>query len=370
MLIDPVVPPSLGLGLTRPLGDPLGASKTMLPDYWREVSDPIDVPSIWLLRNAHVFGGNITKRRPEGYEWGQLLLTSTGDMLPASFGVMDGNRETSASLISRLDGTMRLREIPEARVLKGSYYFLGNVHRHFGHNIVEGVTRAWAIPFLDAASLDNVKFIVYEDTLSTYSWDLLRLAGVRREQVVHASRHDVVERLIVPDIAMRTHRWITKFQHEIWRGMADNVSGERPWRRVLLSRKNISERPLENQEAVELMLRDHGYEVVCPETLDVEDQIRLASESISLAGCVGSQMYLAAFQADRGTNLVLAPRNFYLKDDLLISQASGSHLEVVLGSKIDFSKEKTERTWNVNLPSVEAALANVKSQIDARFIGL
>ena len=322
VVIDPAPPRTLLEAIKEPLGDPQGAHNQMVPERWLQKAEPATIPSLWVLKRAHVFGGRITARSVESYEGGapveghnggQLLLTADGAMLPASYGVLDGNNSIATDYLTVTPSGLQIKQTPDARELKGSYYFLGNVHRHFGHNLVEGVSRAWALDLINDVLRSEMTFLVFEPDLADHSIALLELAGVPKERITHASAHDVVEHLIVPDMAMRTHRWITRLQEKVWRTMAANTQPSAPYRKVYLSRSAHRQRPLTNEADVEAYFQKAGYEIVQPEKLPVNEQVSLAAESISLAGCVGSQMYLAAFQSPGAHNLIVGPRNFYLK---------------------------------------------------------
>lgn len=366
MNVDAVPWPSLLAGMTIPLGDNLGSARAMLPDYWTSTPEPIDHPSIWLLNHAHVFGGRITGRDSGGIRGGQLVLTSDGMLIPASFNVMDGNKSLPADLVTIVCGSPVMKAPPPSQTLSGTFYLIGTVHRHFGHSLLEALTRLWAVKMISPDLFENLKFLVYEPDLPVFASELLRLAGVPLDRVVHASPHDVVEKLIVPDVSMRTHRWISGHQQRVWQLIAEGVPADRPHRKVFLSRRRIAERALANQAVIEEIFAASGYEVVAPETLDLKAQIQLARESISLAGCVGSQMYLAAFQRPGAHNVVMAPRNFYLKDDTLIHRANSLELEVVLGSKVNFSQPKDQMTWTVDGKSVQKAIDIAVKHVDTR----
>ncbi|BCW71814.1 glycosyltransferase 61 family protein [Arthrobacter sp. NicSoilB8] len=374
-VIDPAPPRTLLEAIKEPLGDPQGAHDQMMPDCWLQKAEPVIIPSLWMLERAHVFGGRITARSiesceagapVEGHNGGQLLLTADGAMIPASYGVLDGNNSIATDYLTLTPAGLQLKQAPDSRELKGSYYFLGNVHRHFGHNLVEGVSRAWALDLMNDALRSEINFLVFEPDLADHSVALLELAGVPKERITHASAHDVVEHLIVPDMAMRTHRWITRLQEKVWRTMAANSQPATPYRKVYLSRSAHGQRPLTNEADVEAYFQTAGYEIVQPEKLPVHEQVRLAAESVSLAGCVGSQMYLAAFQLPGAHNLVVGPRNFYLKDDVLIHQTTGARLEVVLGSPIDLTASKYDRAWGVSVADVDKAMSAVNKTLSAR----
>lgn len=371
-VIDPAPQPTLLEAIKVPLEDSQGAHDQMVPERWLQKAEPAIIPSLWVLRHAHVFGGRITARSVEsynggppveGHNGGQLLLTAEGAMIPASFGVLDGNNSIATDYLTVTPSGLQIKETPDFRELKGTYYFLGNVHRHFGHNLVEGVSRAWALDLISNDLRPEVNFLVFEPELADHSVALLELAGIPKERIAQASAHDVVEHLIVPDMAMRSHRWITRLQQKVWKAMAVNSKPTVPHRKVFLSRSAHGQRPLTNEAEIEGFFETAGYEIVQPEKLPVNEQVRLAAESISLAGCVGSQMYLAAFQSPGAHNLILGPRNFYLKDDALIHQTTGAKLEVILGSPISFTANKFERAWDVSLAEVEKAMSAVNATL-------
>lgn len=339
-----------GLDALDPLDDWLGAPKLAVPDIWSdELPEP---PSLWCLRDALVFGGRIT-RRAHGYHYdGQLTVTATGGVIPGSYGVMDGNRTLAGDLLTASDHGWVLKCPPEPRRLFGTYVLLGNVHRHFGHVMLEGLTRAWALEYLHP-SLD-VTYLVYEPEIPQFARQLLALAGVPPERTVHASPCDRVERLIVPDVGMRSHRWITTAQDRVWQRIAAHASHDTPWLSVFLSRGGQGARRCRNEHEVENRFRDAGWLIVRPEKLSVREQIRLAGTSRRLAGLVGSQMYLACFQRRGGDNRVIAPRNFFLRDDVLIAAVREHRLRVAFGSMADYRER--ERPWSADLDAVKSLL--------------
>ncbi|MEB2486952.1 glycosyltransferase 61 family protein [Burkholderia multivorans] len=335
-------------------GSGKGGARIFLPERWRNDEFDIDHLSISFLNSPYVFGGKISRRIPGFHFCGQTIITSDGKLIGASYGTMDGNQALPGDILCK-DGDGFKYQGPEfAERMPGAYYLIGNVHRHFGHVVLEGLTRLWAVKYFSGDP--SIRFAVYEDEMRPFATMLLEFAGVGSEKIVSIPEAAVVEKLIVPDSSMRSHRWITQQQMNVWRNIAESVVGRspsKPHRKTYLSRKKILDRPLENEAAVENFFADQGFDVISPETMSLQDQIKIANESSILAGPVGSQMYLAAFQ-QRGTNcFVVAPRNFYLRDDSLISSANEGNLRVCFGSLIDFNRGKQERSWSVDLEKLK-----------------
>ncbi len=342
----------------------MGTSSLALPENWSREMDCSQPIGISILNDAFAFGGTIIKRGVGMHEKGQLIITNRGGLIPSSFGIMDGQRTLPGDLLMDL-GNKRYKyigpsEVPE--VLLGTYLLIGNVHRHFGHFILEGLSRLWGATLMEPILGENIIFAVYENKLPGFANEFLTILGANNNKVISLPTVARVERLVIPDVSMRTHRWVSYLQGIPYKRIIENVQNSYPkktasesTRRVYLSRAKVGERLLLNSEIVESIFQDFGYEIVCPETLSLQEQLNIAQSSISLAGEVGSQMYLAVFQPPGSETIVLAPRNFFLKDDFLLSVIGRRKLRVIFGDCIDFAKGKTEREWHID-PSLVFSL--------------
>ncbi|MCG6112933.1 MAG: glycosyltransferase 61 family protein [Paracoccus sp.] len=302
------------------------------------------------LHGAACFGGTITKTFVDGHDKGQLVLTNDGMLCDASFGVWNGERLLPRTLLTPVgDSRWRLAAGLGPQTLRGDHVLLGSLQPHFGHSILEGLSRVWALlEYPDL--LAEMPLLVFEHRLRAYQSRFLELAGVDVERIVHAPEEGVtVERLWVPDPAIRSHRWISTRQGKVWQRISSAISTAEPHRRVYLSRRFISERPLVNEAEVEQILAAEGFEIIHPETLPLDEQIRVAAEAVHIVGPVGSQMYLAAFQKPGTHKTILAPSNFYAKDDMMISNAIGNSCDVLFGERIDNFANRTERRWLIDL---------------------
>lgn len=319
----------------------LGMPAIGIPGSWKTEDEAYEIPSVWCLENAMVFGGEIVGRDSDTHWDGQLVATASGGLLPGSFAVMDGNRTLPRGLMRR-EGAGPSVAAPDRRPrrLEGTYVLLGSVHRHWGHMLLEGLTRLWIKEHLAT----DVKWLVYEANRRPFVHNLLNLAGIGASDVVSASEFDVVERLVVPDVGMRSHRWVTTAQVKSWDQIRRDSGSSR--RRVFLSRRGVPFRRCRDELRIEDMFRTAGWEVVSPESMSPREQVIMAGEVGRFAGFVGSQMYLAAFQPDYGSNIIIAPENFFLRDDLLIGAARAHQVDVIFGSSVDASDPV--RAWSVS----------------------
>ncbi|MFS7222053.1 DUF563 domain-containing protein [Rahnella inusitata] len=316
-----------------------------------------------LLHDARIYGGRITKRTGKLHESGQLLLTNNFEFINASYGVLDGSRSLPKDLVSVEDGEISLNLeglVDECIYLKGDYYFLGSLHRHFGHFIVEGLSRLWALDMLPENIRKEIKFIYYEDSVKPFSLELLKLCGIDAERLISAPRNAIIERIFVPDISYRTHHWNSRLQQLTYDKISKCITKRHVGsERIYLSRRNIPDRPLRNELEIENLFSQLGFDIITPEKISITEQISIVKYAKVIAGPVGSQMYLSAFNKLAEKILILAPANFCLPDDMLLSTCKPTNLHVVLGTCIDLSLKKNERSWGFEFKELEVLVKEI-----------
>lgn len=182
---------------------------------------------------------------------------------------MDGTpslpRELCADEEDRFIGT-----IEDVTPLSGDFFFLGTAHIHFGHMVVEGLTRLWGLSQL-ASRLGEHNFLIYESVVRDFCFELLALAGVSRAKLIGSPPLARPDRLFVPSPSMRTHNWIAPQQAAVWNAVG-SAADERMKHftgpeRVFLSRSSISGRRLQNEKDVEAIFASKGFLIVSPESL-------------------------------------------------------------------------------------------------------
>lgn len=331
----------------EPTRDEASAPELARMRCWLNRRTPPEPVETMVLHWARVYPGNVQTRDKTSHTGGQLVLDAEFGLTSASWCVMDGRRTLPTDVdIHAPAGT-----------LAGDHYFLGSVHPHFGHSLLEGLSRTWAWQRFAAAHPEG-RAVIYEPWTPDFALTLLSLAGVDTERLLRPEGPMVVERLHVPSISAFSHRWITFEQTRIWRRIGDAVQLEqRSGRRVYLSRRGVASRRLETEAEVENVFGRAGFDIVRPENLPINEQIRMARQSEVLAGCTGSQMYLAVFQPAGATTLILAPDNFFLPDDALIAEAMDHRLAVAFGGSSVY--RMPQGPWMIDPKAAEALLATL-----------
>ncbi|WP_207870423.1 glycosyltransferase 61 family protein [Pseudomonas sp. 51_B] len=315
------------------------------------LQEVISIPSLLVhkLHCAAIYPGKIRLRKDNWHKHGQLVLTSNNALFPGSYGVMDGRHTLPSDLLTPSDtkGNYRLLQSKPKKFLKGHYLFLGSMHDHFGHFLVEGLARLWILKYFTDIELTNLRIIIYEPGLIPPATKILEYLGINKSQFEFLSEPCIVESLIAPGVGYCTHLWARDVMNFVFDRVANAAISERATnfpKKVFFSRNNVPARKLKDELALESIYREAGYWILRPEELPIGDQIRIAANADSIAGCTGSNMYLALFQKPHGNNHVYAPFDFTLKDDAIISQLRNSRLHYVVGSRLSANQWTLDTT--------------------------
>ena len=183
----------------------------------------------------------------------------------------------------------------------GTAIYAGPWLEHFGHFLLEGLARIWAVqrhPTLPvvwsvAAEKEDDTAIAPGEFPGLAGWRaaLLDLLGIRNE-MIFAARPTRFERLLVPEAGYR----IQHFCHPDQAAALGVVERRpEPGRKLWLSRSKL--RQLQNLSipAVEARLEDLGWRVIAPETLSIPEQMDELARAERVAGEMGSQLHPLLF---------------------------------------------------------------------------
>jgi capsular polysaccharide biosynthesis protein len=185
-------------------------------------------------------------------------------------------------------------------VLKGTWLYGGHWFSRLGRFLTETVTTLWPTG-LDVRGL---VFHLYVDQHSgqVADWQarLVELAGRGGLPVRIVDKEPLgVERLVVPSRSLVLNGWAHQECLDVWRRIGDGVPAMGSWpSRVYLSRTSP-----EGDPTLAAALEASGFTMVEPDTLSVDDQVRLGRSADVLVGRAGTALHLAAF-ARPGTGVI------------------------------------------------------------------
>ena len=198
------------------------------------------------------------------------------------------------------DGQVGYAGAPEpvpAAPRPGGAIYAGPWLEHFGHFLLEGLARAWAIrrhpelPVVWSAAAENEAPGGLPGALTGWRAALLELLGLQNE-MIFATRPLRFERLLVPEAGYRIQHFCHP-EHAAALGVVEHRP--EPGRKLWLSRARL--RQLQNLSipAVEARLADLGWRVIAPETLTIPEQMDELARAERVAGEMGSQLHPLLF---------------------------------------------------------------------------
>lgn len=280
-----------------------------VPGFPAEVRDE---PTLEVVDGAYLtpweYGALRTFGRPDRYLRG-AVHDASGRLVVASQKIGGINRHP---WVPADPDQVRIR--PGAELLAGRWLYGGHWIQHFGHFLIETLSTLWPTG-QDPVGLVFHKYLRRPTSEEPWMLRLLELAGYGGLpiEVVGSGRGRRVEQLVVPSRSVVANGWGHPQARAVWERMVAPLRGSGP-RRVFLSRTDFNEArrregsararsTLERDRAMDRSFAAAGFEVVAPETLPVDDQLRLVADAEILAGGSGSGLHLSAF-APRGARVL------------------------------------------------------------------
>ncbi|UGB03249.1 glycosyltransferase family 61 protein [Leclercia sp. G3L] len=298
----------------------------------------------------------INGRRIGLFSGGAGVFLKDGSIIEPTFSTQDSHLSLSSDYFYEKDGEIFKRDVVTLHedTVEGLCYFLGNLLPHWGHFLLDGISRLWFLLRLPNELREKLKFICYDNHIPTWGWELLNAFGINERNLIFMKKGMLVKNLIMPLESYRTHiSASSEFQcvFDTIRDFYCNRLDVKPTRKVYLSRRNQLARRLSNESCIESLLSSEGYEIIIPESLSVAEQVQLAASSKILIGTTGSGLYLAAFQKRGSSTIVIHPNDFLLFDDFILSAIGHRNAFFISGgdqvTNGSSKKARRESSWEL-----------------------
>jgi hypothetical protein len=173
----------------------------------------------------------------------------------------------------------------------------------YGHWLLDFLPRIALAEHLLDADISRVKLLLPRDAPDFVLKLLARFTSIRSGQILRYDHNEeivMIGQAVVPDYAHRDYN-LNSFALAFYRRF---VPAEvRPTRRICLSRKHIEKDTLsavrffKERALFESLATERGFEIIYPETLGLDEQIRLMAETAVQIGEHGSAQHASLFSA-------------------------------------------------------------------------
>lgn len=203
------------------------------------------------------------------------------------------------------------------RIEAADAIYLGSMMRHFGHFLLESLSRFWIVDQYPAAPVYLHPWRGFKKATPGFWQDTIDLLAGRPVELQLILRPQRFERLIIPRATYDIGKGGGSIAFGAWcQNLAERAAPDAgPARRkVYYSRSKLSDRKrgLDQEPELEAFFEARGFEIVHPQDLSFFEQIALMRETAVLAGTSGSALHQALFLRPGATVISLdyrLPRN-------------------------------------------------------------
>jgi len=197
----------------------------------------------------------------------------------------------------------------------GKCIYLGTLHGHFGHFLVESLARAWALTQVEPelpvvfhyAHPAGGQLFPDPDNIGLPGFIrvVFKALGIAPGRLILANRDLVVDELLVPKSQLRLRPngigapglpIVYDFlREELLRSQPDRPAYPE---KVYLTRTRLASnkhKSVVNEQEIEDLFSRYGFEIVAPEKLTFSEQVALISHATHVAGTTGSALHMALF---------------------------------------------------------------------------
>ena len=226
------------------------------------------------------------------------------------------------------------------------YLGAGYLLSHFGHFLVEGIARSWALLYPKYKKLKVVIAYNIKEPVSDVVRRFLNALGVDNENIIVVYKPTMFSNVFIPKQAMNSQLFMLPIMKRVFDKIASNMNDRKykVYDKIYLSRSAIvnGHGCVIGEKPIEKIFKKNGYEIIYPEKLSLEHQITLAANCKEMAGTAGSALHLALFMKPGG-RVIQIKRNSTNSDNIntqkLICDLCGLDLVWIYGSIETLSTE-------------------------------
>ena len=203
-------------------------------------------------------------------------------------------------LVVQIADRLNAEAMPTREIGGDAVALIGPAHETYGHWLVDFLPRLWVL-HQAGHDLAALRFIVPVD-MAPFGFALLRLCGVDDRQLIlydHWRELLLAERLLLPTtlrlgdrlapcFGEATRFWMRRAGHE------PTATAQAGGGALYLSRAG-GQRNLVNRKEIEAIAAAHGFAILQPEKLPLNEQITLFASAEVIAGEYGSALHNAIF---------------------------------------------------------------------------
>lgn len=237
-----------------------------------------------------------------------LIMPLKGTMDQFTGGVYDSEGKFVSDCLIKRGSPGEL--LPSKDILKGTYIYGGCLFAHFGHFIWESLTRLDAI--LKCRNYP-ILFISPNDQVFNTQKLFFKTLGIKNDIIV-IRKPTEVSSLIYS--SPQSSLYPAYMSDSLLSAMGIKNFDSMTERKVWFSRTKLKYGKIVNEEEIESEVKSMGFDIIYPEKLPLQEQIKLISTSRIVSGFTGSQFFSAFFSKNILGQFILFNRRQTVPDTM------------------------------------------------------
>lgn len=238
-------------------------------------------------------------------------------------------------------GSSYIVDRKEITYLDEDVIFGGVLIGHFGHFILECLSRLWYV--LLSPSNSKVLFVLGRWGYKAWFDDFFRLMGISKDRIIYVQKPVQCRSVIVPEQSMYVGTSFTKEYLIPYERIKANVTPGNV-KKIYLSRKYIESTKWgggrnHNEQYFEDFFVAHGFKSIAPEKLSLEEQISLILGADEIASSIGTLTHWALFCKPSTKFIMLSRWSVYKGWQILVNEATKIDAYVI-GCKKFFARAR------------------------------
>lgn len=216
------------------------------------------------------------------------IYDNKGDLIHDSVrrGIYGGDHVASISL--------NYSNLSSKIVIKGKSLYLGPLMGHYGHFLIETLSR---ISLFDLSKFDHIVFskFIWGCSIKDFHKDFLKFFSVDIEKIIVVETETMFEDLYVSkqlwDINKSPNICVQNVYSYIHKCIKETENKEK----VFLTYTNRNDSRIKNLLEIEDIFKKYGFIIIEPEKLSITEQLEIYKNSTILAGTSGTAMHNCIF---------------------------------------------------------------------------
>lgn len=192
-------------------------------------------------------------------------------------------------------------KVSEINFINEDVIFLGALHKHFGHFILEGLSRLW---FCLEINKKNYKYVYISEGGKDKFLDFFKIFGIENKNLKKITKPTKFKSVTVPEPSIRFYDYFHYEYKKTIDKIKDNVKKSR-LDKVYFSKENIGNNRAYNEKTIRKVFSENGFKVFYPEQLSVYKMISILKGCKILAGTSGTNIHNAIFMEDNNSFICL-----------------------------------------------------------------